>query len=305
MRRSIWRVFISTLLAMQLAAGGGFALPGGTPVIGQVIASSKTSVGEVTLPANGTLLDSDWVRTEKGGRALVDFPEKVRAAVGEETKVRFRNAAGRLVADLDSGTVITLKQEQADLRVETPKYSVESKQGGRALYMVALLPDRSTTVSARFGNVLITEKASGQRYELREGSYASISAAASGVPAAPGQETEASKPAPEQPAPPASGPPPKPPWHIGSMSPGASAAVIAAVAGGAAAGAAAAFAGGGGGGGSVSPTREGCQPARLSGVRGGLSHGLTRSCCKTLCNSRQGPDLSGPRGSRDGEGFSP
>jgi hypothetical protein len=239
---------------MQLAAGGGIALPGGTPVIGQVIAASKTSVGDVPLPVNGTLLDSDWVRTAKGGRALVDFPIKVRAAVGEETKVRFRNAAGRLVADLDSGTVITLKQEQADLRVETPKYSVEPKAGGRAVYMVALLPDRSTTVAARFGNVLITEKASGQRYELREGSFASISAAAVGVPAAPGQEKEASKPAPEQPTPPASGPPPKPPWHIGTMSPGASAAVIAAVAGGAIAGAAAAFAGGGGGG-TVSPTR--------------------------------------------------
>ena len=257
MRRTTWRLYLSTLLAMQLAAGGGLALPGGTPVIGHVIVSSKATVGEVPLPGEGNLLNNDQVRTGKDGRAVVDFPEKVRAAVGEETSVRFRSAAGRLIADLDAGTVITLKQEQAALRVETPKYSVEPKEGGKAVYMVALLPDRSTTVAARFGNVLITEKASGHRYELREGFYASISAAATGVPAAPGQEKEGSKPAPEQPSAPASAPPPapppKPPWHIGTMSPGASVAVLAAVAGGAAAGLGVAL--GGGGGGPVSPTR--------------------------------------------------
>lgn len=255
MRRTTWRLYLSTLLAMQLAAGGGFALPGGTSVIGHVIVSSKATVGEVSLPGEGNLLNNDQVRTGKDGRAVVDFPEKIRAAVGEDTTVRFRSAAGRLIADLDAGTVITLKQEQAALRVETPKYSVEPKAGGKAVYMVALLPDRSTTVAARFGNVLITEKASGHRYELREGSYASISAATAGVPAAPGQETEASKPAPEQPPAPASAPtpPPKPPWHIGTMSPGASVAVLAAVAGGAAAGLGVAL--GGGGGGSVSPTQ--------------------------------------------------
>jgi hypothetical protein len=259
MRRSFWKVFTSTLLAMQLAAGGGIAQPDGAPVIGQVIASSKTSVGEVPLPGDGTLLDNDVVRTQKGGRALVDFPPKIRAAVAEETKVRFRSAGGRLVANLDAGTVITLTQEQAGLRIETPKYAVEPRASGRAVYMVSLLPDRSTMVAARFGNVVITEIASGLRYELREGSYASISAAATGVPAAP-QEKETSRPAPEQPPPPASAPPPaptvpaKPPWHIGTMSPGASAAVVAAVIGGGAAGAAAAFAGGGGGG-SVSPTQ--------------------------------------------------
>ena len=140
------------------------------------------------------------------------------------------------------------------MRVETPKYTVEPKEGGRAIYKVALLPDRSMTVAAASGNIVITDRASLQRYELREGSYASISAAAVGVPAAPGQEKEESKPAPEQPTPPASGPPPKPPWHIGTMSPGASAALVVAVAGGALAGAAAALAGGGGGG-SVSPTQ--------------------------------------------------
>ncbi len=254
MRRTIWRLFISTLLATQLAAGGGIALPGGVPVIGQVILSSRASVGDVALPGEGTLLDNDLVRTQKDGRAVVDFPEKVRAAVGEETSVRFRKSAGRLVADLDSGTVITLKQNQAALRVETPKYTVEPKEGGRAIYKVALLPDHSTTVAAASGNVVITERASGRRYELREGSYASISAAAAGVPASPGQEKEASKPAPEEPTPPASAPPPKPPWHIGTMSPGASVAVVAAVVGGALAGVAAA-ASGGGGGGSVSPTQ--------------------------------------------------
>ena len=157
------------------------------------------------------------------------------------------------MADLDSGTVVTLKQAQAGLMVETSKYTVEPTASGKVIYMVSMLPDRSTMVAARFGNVMITERVSGQRYELREGSYASISASAVGVPAAP-QEKEESRPAPEQPSPPASGPPPKPPWHIGTMSPGASAALVAAVIGGGLAGAAAAFAGGGGGG-TVSPTQ--------------------------------------------------
>jgi hypothetical protein len=254
MQRPLEQLIISTMLAIQLAAGGGIAFPGGAPVIGQVITASKTSVGDVPLPGDGTLLDSDWVRTGKGGRALVDFPGNIRAAIAEETQVRFRSAGGRLVADLSSGTVIAQKQTQAALRVETTKYAVEPKAGGRAVYLVAMLPDRSTTVAATLGNVVITERASGLRYELREGSYASIAASAVGVPAAPGQEKEESKPAPEEPAPPATAPPPKPPWHIGTMSPGASVAVVAGVVGGAVAGAAAAFAGGGGGG-SVSPTR--------------------------------------------------
>ncbi|MBZ5513982.1 MAG: hypothetical protein LAN62_03895 [Acidobacteriia bacterium] len=257
MPRAIGKVIISTVLAMQLAVGGGMALPGGAPVLGHVIVCSKASVGDVPLPAEGTLLDNDLVRTEKDGRAVVDFAGSVRTAVGEETQVRFRNTAGHLVANLDSGTVITLKQERAALRVETPKYRVEPTESGKSLYLVALLPDRSTTVAARFGNVLITEKASGLRYELQEGKYASLSAAAVGVPATPGQEKEESRPAPDQPSPPVSAPPPKPPWHIGTMSPGASVAVVAAVAGGGLAGAAAALAGGGGGGGggTVSPTR--------------------------------------------------
>jgi hypothetical protein len=159
------------------------------------------------------------------------------------------------VADLVYETVTTLKQEQAGLRVETPRYTVEPKEGGRALYMVTTQPDHSTTVAAKLGNILITEKASGQHYELREGTYASVSAAAVALPAALGQEEEASKPAPEEPPTPASAPPPKPPWHIGMMSPGASAALVAAVAGGALAGVAAGLAGGGGGGGSLSPTQ--------------------------------------------------
>lgn len=190
MRWEFLRLFVSTLLVIQLTAGGAIALPDGATVIGQVIASAKTSVGEVPLPGDGTLLDNDVVRTEKGGRALVDFPEKIRAAIAEDTKVRFRNAGGRLVADLDSGTLITQKQAQAALAVETPKYTVEPNAGGRALYMVAMLPDESTMVAARSGNVVITERISGQRCVLREGSYASIVASAVGVPAAPGQEKE-------------------------------------------------------------------------------------------------------------------
>jgi hypothetical protein len=289
MSRGIWKVITSIVLAMQLAAGGGIALPGGASVIGQVIVSSKASVGDVPLPGAGTLLDNDLVRTDKDGRVVVDFPEKVRAAIGEETQVRFRKTSGRLVANLDAGTVTALKQEQLSLRIDTPSYSVEPTQSGKAVYMVAVIPNRSTTVKVGMGNVLITEKSSGYRNELREGLYATIPAAPAGLPASPGQEKEASKPAPEQPSQPApaapagnpaspgqereaskpapeqpsepapapTAPPAKPPMQVKSMSAGTKAALIAGIAGAGIAGAAAAAAGGGGGGGggTVSPTR--------------------------------------------------
>ncbi len=262
MRRTTLRLLLSAVLALQLGTGSGLSLPGGVPVIGQVVLCSHATVGDVSLPGEGTLLDDDWVRTDKGGRVVVDFPDRVRAAVGEETRVRFKMTAGKLEALLDSGTVTALKQQQLPLRIDTSAYTIEPAQNGKAAYRVAFLPNRSTTVEAGIGNVLITEKSSGYRYELREGLYATIPAAPAGVPGSPPQEKEGSKPAPEQPAQPApaptpTAPPAKPPMEVKGMSAGAKAALIAGIAGGAIAGAAAAAGGGGGGGGggTVSPTR--------------------------------------------------
>ena len=244
-------ILISATLVAHPVLSVGRASPEPVPIVGQVIQSSQASLRGYCLVGGGTLLEDDVLETAKGGRALVELVSKVQAVLGEATKVQFRRAGGRAVAGLDAGTLIARQNGSETLRIETANFSVEPEGQRSALYMVTFLPGRETLVAANSGRVVITDKASGERFSLPAGKYATVAATPGGFPAVP-QEKEESRPAPDQPSGPATVPP-KPGWRIGSLSPGASAGLVAALgSGGAAAAAIPALSGGDQ---SPSPTR--------------------------------------------------
>ncbi len=141
--------------------------------------------------------------------------------------------------------MVTTTLGQDALIVKTPKYRIEPAEQGKAIHVVAVLPDESTVVAARSGGVSITEISSGQRYVLPEGKYAAIPASSVGVPgqAPTGQiQSQISQTKVGTPTAPAAGPgpggggtAPKGGWHIGSLSHKASIIFLSATAGAAAA----------------------------------------------------------------------
>jgi hypothetical protein len=197
-------------------------------ILGGIVASEGVTVAGVPIPSEGTIFAGDVLRTPKGGTARVSFSPASRANIAEETSVRFGYAGANPLAQLSSGTIVTTRFDKDGLIVETPKYRVEPAEQGKAVYVVAVLPDAGTVVTARSGGVSITEISSGRRYVLPEGKYASIAAASAGVPQS-GKEADD-----EQAA--AGGMPGNQGgggWHIGSLSHGASIAVVITAAAGA------------------------------------------------------------------------
>jgi len=67
------------------------------------------------------------------------------------------------------------------LVVETPKFKIEPAQD-QAVYIVAMLAGGTTIVSARRGNLAVTETNSGKKHVVPEGHYAKISKAPGAVP---------------------------------------------------------------------------------------------------------------------------
>ncbi len=229
MFRNLWKKVIAWVLVFGWLLGGPVMGAEGRQVVGKVLLSSGASVEGVALPNEGTILADDLLTTEKGGKALLEYSRTGRAALGEETSVRFRSSADPLVARLSSGTLVAQKQDDEVLVIETPKYKIKPRGTGKAIYWVTMLADKSTIVAARYGEVSITEVSSGQSYLLPQGMFAAIPASASGVPASPEEEKEESRQAPGQQAPMAPGKPPEPPWHIASLSHGASLALVGGV----------------------------------------------------------------------------
>ena len=213
------RKVISWVLVIGLLSGYPVWGADSGQVIGKIIVSSGASSGGVILPSGGTILADDLLSTAKGGRALVEFSPTTRAALAEDTAVRFRQSEGALVAEVSLGTLVAERRESAGLVVETPEYKVEPADHGKALYLVAMLPDKSTVVAARYGQVSITEVSSGENYLLAEGEYAQIPPLSAGAPQRRGQQGP-------QAAQAAHGKINKP-WRIGRLSHAASVAIVA------------------------------------------------------------------------------
>jgi len=174
----------------------------------------------------GTVLEEDLLRTGKGGRALVSFSPTTRAALSEETSVRFRTVQGALAAEISSGTLVAEKQGQEGLAVQTPRYQVKPTGPGKATYLVAVLPDETTVVAAEYLPAIIVEVSSGESYTLASGQYAVIPPLSSGVP-------RAGKPGTVEAGQAAHGKINKP-WHIGRLSHDASVVLVAVIVAGAA-----------------------------------------------------------------------
>lgn len=182
----VW-VLISSLSSGPVVAGAEHA------IIGKVVASSGASLGGVAIPDGGTITTGDLLSTAKGSSALVKFTASLQASLSEGTSVSFRAAPGYLSAEMSSGTIMIQRFGGKVLVVQTPKFRIEPAGQGGAVYIVAVLPDKTTAVVARRGKISITEMSSGRSYLLPEGHNAVMAASFSGFPA---QEKEESKPAP-------------------------------------------------------------------------------------------------------------
>jgi hypothetical protein len=79
------------------------------------------------------------------------------------------------------------------LVVETPRFKIEPAHD-QAVYIVAMLPGDTTIVSARQGNLAVTETNSGKKHIVPEGHYAKISNAPGGVPGQAGAPAAAAPP---------------------------------------------------------------------------------------------------------------
>ena len=153
-----------------------------TDVVGRVVNSSNAIVGGGKLLSNCTIFSGDAVDVGEGGSVLLSFSSSGRAVLTAATRVRFSGAKGNVVAQLLSGTLAIERQNNDALVMKTPTYSIEPQGEGRAEFVVALLPNKRTTVETQYGKVLITETSSGESYTLAEGLLAEISPSATGFP---------------------------------------------------------------------------------------------------------------------------
>lgn len=257
--KALFVVELCGSLTVQLSAGSARRL------VGQVEATNGVAVAGWPAQSHDAVFSGDVLTTSEAATALVRFSALSQSTVVQHSSVRFGlTGAGRPLGDVASGMVLTTTAGRKGVIITTAKYKVEPVEEKRTIYLVGLLPDQRTVIAARQGDVSITDVRSKKHFQLATGRYIVIEAGAVGLP---GQQQEENKQAPGKPAgqatpPPA--PPPKPaaktqaqaqpqpppkpvkqPWHIGSLSHGASIALILAAAGGAG-GAVAAAAGGGG-----------------------------------------------------------
>jgi len=151
-------------------------------VVGRVVNSSNATVDGGRLLSNCTIFSGDAVDVGEGGSVLLSFSSTGRAVLTAATHVRFSGAQGNVVAQLLSGTLAIERQNNDSLVVKTPTYNIEPQGEGRAEFVVALLPNKRTTVETQHGKVLITEPRSGESYTMAEGLLAEISPSATGFP---------------------------------------------------------------------------------------------------------------------------
>jgi hypothetical protein len=159
------------------------------PGVGEIIRSSDTSLNGVAVPEGGIVTPGSVLATGEHGSALVQFSPDTQVNLLERTSVTFRSDAGRLSAQMSSGTLGAKSLGKEPLLVETPFYEIGPAAPEGAIYVVAMLPDLTTVVSARKGSVSILQKSSGEKYVLSEGHYAKIADAPQGVPPQTSQNT--------------------------------------------------------------------------------------------------------------------
>jgi hypothetical protein len=181
------------LVGATILSPSAIALAVSAEVIGTVVRSSRATMAGVAIPGQGTLTAHALLSTETGGSIWVRFSPENQAGLSEDTSVRFETVGGRVSAQLSSGTIAAKSSGKDALVVETPRLRVEPAEG-QAVYVVALLRDNTTIVSARQGDISITEVNSERKHLVPAGHYARISNAPAGTPAQAG-DTAAAVPA--------------------------------------------------------------------------------------------------------------
>lgn len=226
---------------------GTLPAAGGQQAIGQIVSSSGASVGGVALPGPGTVLAGDTLSTAKDGTALVKISANTQVTLAGGTTVNFSSPSGHPLARISSGIVLAETEGSDSLSVETPRCRIAAAEPGKASYLVSVLADSGTMVTARHGAASLTEIGSGLIKTLPEGETEACAAPSSPVLE---QEKEEPKPAPSEPA--GQAPPNPAAAHHGSSG----ILILAAVGAAAGVGVAVAAGGGGsgGGGGPVSPS---------------------------------------------------
>ncbi|MGH9405910.1 MAG: hypothetical protein ACRD3D_08770 [Terriglobia bacterium] len=167
---------------------------------GQIASSSGAAVNGTAVPNQGTIMPGNALTTGLDGRAIVEFSGASQVNAFESTSVTFKREPGGIQAELSSGTVAARSLGSTTITVETPAYHIAPAEHGKSVYVVGILSDKTTVVSARVGKVEITQLASGKRYLLDEGHYAELAAPPTEV------QPSANSPA-DAPEPAGSGPP--------------------------------------------------------------------------------------------------
>lgn len=152
--------------------------------VGEIVRSSDASLNGVTIPESGTVTPGSTLATGERGNALVQFSPDSQINLLGKTSVSFRSDPDKLTAEMSSGTIGVRSFGTEPVQVETQGYKIGPAASAGAIYVVAMLPNWTTIVSARRGSVSIEQRSSGQKYVLAEGHYAKV---ADGPQAAPPQ----------------------------------------------------------------------------------------------------------------------
>jgi len=160
----------AALLACLASSPLGIAA--GARAIGVVITSTAASSASAPLIEGGTLTVGDSIHTDRGGGARLRLGRGTQLSLGGSTAVRFRSESDRVIVELTAGATMTRDSGHDAVALETAGYRIEPARQARAIYVVAMLPDK-TDVAARLGNVTITDASGGQTV-VNEGEVAEI-----------------------------------------------------------------------------------------------------------------------------------
>lgn len=177
-------VFALPVLVLSLAAVPAFADDPAVARIGVLdgdAAITRADSGEVTAAAiNAPLMAGDYLTTQDGARAELEFDSSDVLRLGSSTQLRLNDLdpQNRSIA-LAQGTVELriLAQSAGYPQIQTPLVTVQPNKAGA--YRVSVLDDGSVQVTVRLGEVDVNDGADDQL--LDPGSTLDVTSSATGV----------------------------------------------------------------------------------------------------------------------------
>src|SRR3974390_591417 len=139
MGKNCWRKTLCVALAEALLAYSTLSLsanPGQQP-LGQIVASSGASVGDVSVPNQGTVLAGDKLTTGPAGSALVKLSANTQITISGETTISFAGSSGHVTAKLLAGSILAQTEGTDALALEMPKCKVDPADPGKTTYLLS------------------------------------------------------------------------------------------------------------------------------------------------------------------------